>query len=49
MKKPGENATLEVGNVDGENRVLSEERMLCITAYGQSRHVLLYENRGRSR
>ena len=32
VKKPGENATLEVGNADGEN-ILSEERMLQITLH----------------
>ena len=41
MKKPGENATLEVGNVDGEN-ILSEERMLQITLHMDNHDMYYY-------
>lgn len=41
VKKPGENATLEVGNVDGEN-ILSEERMLQITLHMDNHDMYYY-------
>lgn len=41
VKKPGENTTLEVGNVDGEN-ILSEERMLQITLHMDNHDMYYY-------
>ena len=41
VKKPGENATLEVGNADGEN-ILSEERMLQITLHMDDHDMYYY-------
>lgn len=41
VKKPGENATLEIGNADGEN-ILSEERMLQITLHMDDHDMYYY-------
>ena len=40
-EEAGENATLEVGNVDGEN-ILSEERMLQITLHMDNHDMYYY-------